>query len=317
MTFRNIIQHGLVEVAAIRQDFDLLAFLYDKFPDFCSRLRSLLTSEKLDNESRVAVGRTMEVLSQEYPTIILKLKNCSDQAKEVLSVQHMITYNTINHNDFGYCLNEFFHLGSEAEEVTVSTVMILLNVISEENIRKKFIQSKGIKNLMEFMKKQKVKLAKKIEAYKKKFKIGHKTVKTLEESTKKKRFFSAQDGSELKTENDYSADEKLIEDETINDDDEIIEQETYIQCACIGQALGAFCKYSDCIDYINTESFGDSIIDYINTMFDWNQLCKTFSIFETVNIVKNYASLNNPDGSMKDFDSEIEEDHTPILFELA
>ena len=59
----------------------------------------------------------------------------------------MITYNTINHNDFGYCLNEFFHLGSEAEEVTVSTVMILLNVISEENIRKKFIQSKGIKNL--------------------------------------------------------------------------------------------------------------------------------------------------------------------------
>ena len=62
-----------------------------------------MTSEKLDNESRVAVGRTIEVLSQEYPSIILKFKNNNNhvQVKEALSVQQMITYKTINHNDFG------------------------------------------------------------------------------------------------------------------------------------------------------------------------------------------------------------------------
>ena len=143
LTFRSIVQHGLVEVAAIRQDFDLLTFLYDKFPDLSNRLRNLMISQKLDAESRVAVGRTIEILSQEYPIIKSKL-NENNTSLNSLTAQQAIAYKTINHSDFASSLVEFFELGAEAEEAVVSTVMILLNVVPiDAQFRVRFTKSKG------------------------------------------------------------------------------------------------------------------------------------------------------------------------------
>jgi hypothetical protein len=148
LTFRGIVQHGLVEVAAIRQDFDLLAFLYDKFPDLSKRLRNLMISPKLDEESRVAVGRTIEILSQEYPIIKSTLNEKKNSLKS-LTIQQIIAHNTINNSEFASSLVDFFELGSEADEATVSTVMILLNVMPiDAEFRARFLRSKGMSNIL-------------------------------------------------------------------------------------------------------------------------------------------------------------------------
>ena len=144
LTFRGIVQHGLVEVAVIRQDFELLTFLYDKFPDLTKRLRNLMISPKLDEESREAVGRTVEILSQEYLSIVKKLKETNNSVIGSLTIQQTIAYDMINHLEFASCLVEFFEMSSEAEEVTVSTVMVLLNVMPHDSqFRARFIKSKG------------------------------------------------------------------------------------------------------------------------------------------------------------------------------
>jgi hypothetical protein len=91
------------------------------------------------------------------------------------------------------------------------------------------------------MRKQKVKLNQKIEGYRKKFKINIKIDKKPQKgSPMKKRFFNSQGNSEIKTENDYSNENPVEETEPDDEEDysHLIDQETYIQCACIGQCLG-------------------------------------------------------------------------------
>ena len=60
------------------------------------------------------------------------------------------------------------------------------------------------------------------------------------------------------------------------------------------------------------ENFGDQIIDYINTLFDWNQLCKDYNIFEIVNNNNKHKSeILNED---QNYTNENDDNH-PILFE--
>lgn len=60
------------------------------------------------------------------------------------------------------------------------------------------------------------------------------------------------------------------------------------------------------------ENFGDQIIDYINTLFDWNQLCKDYNIFEIVNNNnKHKCEILNEDQN----NTNENDDNHPILFE--
>jgi hypothetical protein len=107
-----------------------------------------MISPKLDEESRVAVGRTIEILSQEYPIIKSTLNEKKNSLKS-LTIQQIIAHNTINNSEFASSLVGFFELGSEADEATVSTVMILLNVMPiDAEFRARFLRSKGMSNIL-------------------------------------------------------------------------------------------------------------------------------------------------------------------------
>jgi hypothetical protein len=238
LTFRNIIQHGLCEVAVIRQDFDLLTFLYDKFEDLSKRIQNLMISDKLDPESRVAVGRTVELLSQEYP-FILKSKKITNN----LSIKQLIAKNLIDSNEFASCLVQFFNLSSDADELTVSTVMILLNTIGDEKFQDNFLKSKGINRFILFMKDEKAKLKKKIEAYRKKFNLIPKkkkvqSIKTEIDRIKSDNNYKLSSNDEEEKQNKKEKTEIELDDD--KDDMISMECETYIGCACIGQALGNY-----------------------------------------------------------------------------
>lgn len=66
------LKHGIVEVAVIREDIPLLCYLYEKVTDLPKRMRDMLGVEKLDQESRTSVGRTIQKLSLEYPNRVNK-----------------------------------------------------------------------------------------------------------------------------------------------------------------------------------------------------------------------------------------------------
>ena len=107
--------------------------------------------------------------------------------------------------------------------------------------------------MIAFMKNQKIKLSQKIEGYRQKLKISTKPAKKPQPtgSTKKKRFFSSQGNSEIRTENDFSNENQQAEEPELDEPDysHLCDQETYIHCACIGQCLGMviihlYCKYT-------------------------------------------------------------------------
>jgi len=63
----NRIHLGIVEVALIRKDIDLLLFLYvNGVPNVCKRLRALMISEKIENKSREACVQVVETVVHEY-----------------------------------------------------------------------------------------------------------------------------------------------------------------------------------------------------------------------------------------------------------
>ena len=99
--------------------------------------------ERLQPE-RPAQEWGVEILSQEYLSIVKKLKETNNSVIGSLTIQQTIAYDMINHLEFASRLVEFFEMSSEAEEVTVSTVMVLLNVMPHDSqFRARFIKSKG------------------------------------------------------------------------------------------------------------------------------------------------------------------------------
>lgn len=63
--FRGV-KHGLVEMAVIREDLGLLHLAFDMFAESAKRVLTLMGLERLDMESRAAVGRSLYRLSVEY-----------------------------------------------------------------------------------------------------------------------------------------------------------------------------------------------------------------------------------------------------------
>lgn len=159
----NNTKHGIIEVAAIRQHIDLLVYMNDKIPDIPKRLRNLMISDLLDKQSRASIGRTIETLSQDYTNILEKIEKNSNQ---ILSPQELITYNTIGHVDFGFCLANFLKLNENNEDAIASAVVTLLNVLSDEKFRQNFIKHKGIYYFVFYMENHKAKLLKLIESHK-------------------------------------------------------------------------------------------------------------------------------------------------------
>lgn len=233
-------RHGVVEIAAIRQDIPLLSFLYDKVDNLAKKLRDLMISERVDDSSRITLGRTIEHFTQFYP------KGNSG------SVETRIASDLFEQGDFGACLATFVKLcGVENENALASAVVILVNLSDDETIRKGFINAKGVANLVHIMELKRVELSKRIELIVGKLKSN----KSVDE-------FEVED----------------LFDKQNEDDDLDDSADNFLCCASIGQALQCLTRHSDCLDLMNTDGSNEKILTYIKLLFDEKNLMKVYQL---------------------------------------
>ncbi len=246
-------RHGLVEIAAIRQDYNLLAYLHDKFTDMPKRLRDLMVSEKLEENSRATLGRTIEHYSENYFQICERLNESSIENSEEasLSVDEKIAYSTIHHADFGACLANYIRLCVDNENALASGVIILINTLFDDQIRKAFLNTRGIQNVIFLLEKNKLGVSRRVEHIINKLK-NNKSVDEFEVED----LFGREDA-----------------DKDIDDS-----EETYLECASIGQALSYLTKYDDCLVQINADGSNDKILSYTKLLFDASNLMKIYTL---------------------------------------
>ncbi len=168
--FTSTQKHGIVEVAAIREHIELLVFLNDKILDIPKRIRNLMLSDIIDAESRASLGRTLETLTQEYPSMTAKLSKFKSETHASRSLvlfrgPQIIAYRLIQEESFGYCLATFLKLSEGNVESIASAVIVLVNVVRNDTIRKDFMENKGVHHLISFLQKHKKSLNKSYRFY--------------------------------------------------------------------------------------------------------------------------------------------------------
>lgn len=101
--------------------------------------------------------------------------------------------------------------------------------------------------------------------------------------------------------------DKDIDDST--DDLTLDIDDKYIECASIGQALGALSKHQDSLSIIDSDSFNEKIINYIKLLFDLNNLTMKHEEHELNN---NATKLTRAKTNIDNFSNESQ---TGIKFE--
>jgi hypothetical protein len=106
LDYRQNLKHGIIEIAAIKQHIELLVYMNDKITDIPKRLIDLMCSEKIDDECRASVGGTIEKLSTDFPSIVMKLskfkkESHEDRLQTLFDVRQIICYYTLMDERFG------------------------------------------------------------------------------------------------------------------------------------------------------------------------------------------------------------------------
>jgi hypothetical protein len=237
--------YNIVEVASIRQDINLLIYLYDTIPDTCTILQKLFISTKIDEASKLSVSKTIEFFSNEYKSIY----NIKPHQFNSLSTTQKISYNIFNNNVFGKILATFFEMNKENVEYILSFSIIFLNIIDDYKIRHKFIENNGLKFLSEYIEERKSSI--------------HEYLRQIELSN-------------LRMDTN-SSDDFIKSKKNIKFDDNFLAK---TECTCIGKVICTLSLYPDVIPLINDLDFlyNETIINYIRCLFDWNQISKRENI---------------------------------------
>lgn len=271
------IKHGIVEIATIREDINLIVYMYDKIGDIAKRIKDLMILEKLDFESRACVGRTVQLLSQNYHCVCNKLNptnnskgkptaapnstansqlsqyqqqnNCliHHRLNTYLNKEQLVTFQLFSSVDFGERLARFIKLSEDNEDSVSNAAMILTNLAGDDQFRTNFCANKGVHYIVGLVDKHRLEMCKIIEMVEKKVRMS---TQTLGE--------------------DEAIDEALVE---IELDKLIPEQETNVICTSLGHMLCVLSKNEDSLKFINKEGLNENILNYIKTLFDYND-CK-------------------------------------------
>ena len=252
--------HGIIEIACIRQHIELLILMYDYIPDIATRINKLLTCTKFDNETRASIGRTVETLSRDYFTVMKKLSKFKLDSHEnrltyLFEKDKIISYRLFNLEDIGSSLAKFLSLNETNQDAITSCMLTLINVVENFEIRKQFLDSNGLKNMINY-----------IDNHKKKLRdVICNCLVILQKKSKKSLDFlddSFSDFVELesdsKTSFELDSEQKSI----------------WVNSASIGQALDALLKHEECLEFANKNGYSETIINYIKILFDYTNLIR-------------------------------------------
>ncbi|CAF0987390.1 unnamed protein product [Brachionus calyciflorus] len=254
-------KHGIIEIAAIRQHIELIVYLYNLIPDVPKRLKDLMVCSNLDKNTRASIGRTIELFSKEYNGIMKKLSKFKIETHEaklkyLFDTEKIITYKLFSQSDFGLFLASYLKLNENNEDAISSCMLLILNLIENETIRRCFTQNNGIFYIVNYIENHKKRLKNLIESI----------LKLLKKKSKDKC-------------------EDMFNDDSIDSFKDLSESEekenkkiTWVDCASIGQALNALSNYDDCLDALNKDQSNEKLIDYIKILFDFNNLNRLLQI---------------------------------------
>lgn len=128
-------KHSIVDIAVIRQDINVLLYLYENFNEkleICTRLCNLMINETNDDEMRASIGRTLEVITEKTSKdLMLEFKN-----------------ELINNPKFATLFTTFFKQSFQFDESFSSCSLILLNILYIDDLRKEFNLNKCIDSLI-------------------------------------------------------------------------------------------------------------------------------------------------------------------------
>ena len=152
--YKQKYDHGLVEIAVIRQDINVLLYLYEKFKDvlnFHSRICSLMSYVNNDDEIRASIGRTLEIMTEKtHIGLGMKMRD------EFLKIP-----------DFGRYLTIFLKQSLQNPEALASCVLVMVNVFHIDAIRDLFVKNNGINSIIECVDIHRGIINKEIDIYKK------------------------------------------------------------------------------------------------------------------------------------------------------
>ncbi|RMZ94214.1 ankyrin and armadillo repeat-containing -like [Brachionus plicatilis] len=246
--------HGIIEVACIRQNVDMLVYMYDLIPDIATRIKNLLTCTKFDNETRASIGRTVETLSRGYSIVIKKLSKFKAETHEsrlvyLFEKDKLISYRLFNLADFGSSLATFLRLNETNEDAITSCMLTLVNVAENDAIRSQFLSSHGLKYMISFI-------------------DNHK--KNLTSTLCHCLDILRRQNKQTFMENSFDDFEESREKFELNCEP----KSSWLDYASIGQALDTLCKHEDCLIFVNKNAFNQIIIDYIKILFDYTNFCR-------------------------------------------
>ena len=127
----------------------------------------------------------------------------------------------------------------------------LVNTIFDDQVRKGFLNTRGIANLVFFLERSRQAMSKRIESLINKLKNS----KSVDE-------FEVEDLFDREDE------EKDIDDSA----------ETYLECASLGQAFNYLTQYEDSLAQINADGSNEKILAYIKLLFDAQNLYKVYQL---------------------------------------
>jgi hypothetical protein len=152
--YKQKYDHGMVEIAVIKQDINILKYLYEKFKDalnFNSRIYSLMSYVYNDDEIRASIGRTLEMITEKtHIGLGMKMRD------EFLKAP-----------DFGRYLSIFLKQSLQNPEAIASSALVIVNVFHIEAIRDLFLKSNGINTIIECVDIHRMIINKEIDIYKK------------------------------------------------------------------------------------------------------------------------------------------------------
>ncbi len=252
----NRIHLGIVEVALIRKDIDLLLFLYvNGVPNVCKRLRALMISEKIENKSREACVQVVETVVHEYYklrekskiTIKAGLKAQDSDCLVTTTPMERMAAEVVSAVEFGRCLAVLLELCRDNVNCMINFVQIFTHAFGDTEIRSKFCKENGIEIIMNFVKGHITELNKRITQFKKRQKYLSTSV----------------------IRSSFDSDEEIDETNLF-----VADFETDVKCACIGKIVGVFSSYEDCLEMLNSSDFkhNEKIITYVWSLFEWNSI---------------------------------------------
>lgn len=232
--YKSRYDHGLVEIACIRQDTNIILYLYEKFNyqlNICKKICSLMTFEGNDDEIRASLGRTLELVTQKTLAKPIEIKLRDDLLLKT-------------GDNFPKAYTSYLKQSYKMDESLSCCTIIMINILHIPELRKYFHTNNIIQYYVDCLV------------------IQQKKLLTENENLK---LLTKQKLEQMIDNIDYELQLQTIVDNIDNLSFPLI---------TLGEAFVELSKYSEFVDLIVREQYYEKLIPFVKLLFEMNNMRK-------------------------------------------